>query len=72
MKKFIPIFITAIAAFSLQNCSNRDENISDLNQSDEIHKNQVMRKDSTKSSEEIVDPDPPVRDGDNWLIQPDN
>ncbi|MFC4163373.1 hypothetical protein ACFOWU_06905 [Epilithonimonas zeae] len=68
MKKFIPIFSIAIAAISLQNCSNRDLEILDLNESDDIQKNQVMRKDSAKSSEEIVDPDPPVRDGDNWRI----
>lgn len=72
MKKFIPIFSIAIAAFSLQNCSNRDLEILDLNESDDIQKKQVMRKDSAKSSEEIVDPDPPVRDGDNWRIKPDN
>ncbi|WP_426278583.1 hypothetical protein ACN9MN_04555 [Chryseobacterium sp. S-02] len=68
MKKFIPIFSIAIAAISLQNCSNRDLEILDLNESDDIQQNQVMRKDSAKSSEEIVDPDPPVRDGDNWRI----
>jgi len=72
MKKFIPIFSIAIAAFSLKNCSNRDLEILDLNESDNIQKNQVIRKDSAKSSEEIVDPDPPVRDGDNWRIKPDN
>ncbi len=41
----------------------------DLNESDDIQKNQVMRKDSAQSSEEIVDPDPPVRDGDNWRTE---
>jgi len=69
MKKFIPIFSIAIAAISLQNCSNGDLEILDLNESDDIQKNQVMRKDSAQSSEEIVDPDPPVRDGDNWRTE---
>ena len=68
MKKFIPIFSISIAAMSLQNCANRDE---DLIRDDSLYEDvkiSIIRKDSAKSSEEIVDPDPPVRDGDNWRI----
>ncbi|MEA1847644.1 hypothetical protein U9K52_01860 [Chryseobacterium sp. MHB01] len=69
MKKLIPIFSIAIAAMSLQNCSNRDEDlIQDDNSFDEV-KMSIMKKDSAKSSEEIIDPDPPVRDGDNWRTE---
>ncbi|MDR6919995.1 hypothetical protein [Chryseobacterium sp. 2987] len=69
MKKFIPILSIAIAAMSLQNCANRDEDlIQDDNSFDEV-KMSIMKKDSAKSSEEIIDPDPPVRDGDNWRIK---
>lgn len=54
---------------SLQNCSNRDEDlIQDDNSFDEV-KMSIMKKDSAKSSEEIIDPDPPVRDGDNWRTE---
>jgi hypothetical protein len=71
MKKFIPIFSITIASVFLQNCTNRDEDIiSNHNQSDDAPKTLLMREDSIKSSEQILDPDPdtdpPVRDGDNW------
>ncbi len=53
---------------SLQNCANRDEDIITDDSSYEGLKISIMKKDSARSSEEIVDPDPPVRDGDNWRI----
>ncbi len=57
----------------MQNCTNRDENIiSDHHQLDEIEMTMMMRVDSTRSNEEIIDQDPPVRDGDNWRIIPNN
>ncbi|UZT98968.1 hypothetical protein ODZ84_05195 [Chryseobacterium fluminis] len=71
MKKFIPIFSVAIASVFMQNCANRDEDvISENDQLQEIEKTLMMRGDSTRTSEEIVDPDPPVRDGDNWRLVP--
>lgn len=73
MKKFIPIFSIAIASVFMQNCTHRDEDvISDNDPFDHIEKTLMMRGDSTKSSGEIVDPDPPVRDGDNWRTVPNN
>jgi hypothetical protein len=71
MKKFIPIFSITIASVLIQNCTNRDDeiNVHD-DQSDQIEK--MMKGDSTKSSEDIVDPDPPVRYGDNWRIVQNN
>lgn len=73
MKKFIPFFSIAIASVLMQNCTNRDEDvISDSDQFDQIEKTLIMRGDSTKSAGEIVDPDPPVRDGDNWRAIPNN
>lgn len=56
----------------LQNCIQRDE---DLVKEDKVYdeiKTSMMKRDSAKSAEEIKDPDPPVRDGDNWRIQPSN
>lgn len=55
----------------MQNCTHRDEeiNIRD-DRSDQIEKTMMMKGDSTKTSGEIVDPDPPVRDGDNWRLVP--
>ncbi|MDH6252466.1 hypothetical protein M2347_002193 [Chryseobacterium sp. H1D6B] len=73
MKKFIPIFSIAVASVFVQNCTSRDEDItSDHDKFDEISKTLMMRGDSAKTSEEIVDPDPPVRDGDNWRVVPNN
>ncbi|MDF2931082.1 MAG: hypothetical protein K0R36_413 [Chryseobacterium sp.] len=69
MKKFIPILSIAIAAMSLQNCANRDEDLIQEDNSFDGVKMSIMKKDSAKSSEEIIDPDPPVRDGDNWRIK---
>nr|WP_314492144.1 hypothetical protein [uncultured Chryseobacterium sp.] len=71
MKKFIPIFSVAIASVLLQNCTNRDEDVSsDHHRSDDTQPMFMMRGDSTRSTGEIVDPDPPVRDGDNWRSVP--
>lgn len=72
MKKFIPIFSIVIVSVCLQNCANRDEDIAlDSHQSDEIQKILMKSQDSAKSSEQIIDlDDPPVRDGDNWRINP--
>lgn len=73
MKKLIPIFSIAIASVFMQNCTHRDEemNVRD-DRSDQIEKTMMMKGDSAKTSEEIVDPDPPVRDGDNWRTVPNN
>ena len=73
MKKFIPIFSIAVTSVTLQNCTNRDEeiNLRDV-QFDKIETTMMMKGDSTKSSEEVVDPDPPVRDGDNWRLVSNN
>ena len=70
MKKFIPIFSITIASVLIQNCTNRDDeiNVHD-DRSDQIEK-MMMKGDSAKTSEEIIDPDPPVRDGDNWRLVP--
>lgn len=73
MKKFIPIFSITIASVFMQNCTHRDEEINVRDdRSDQIDKTMMMKGDSTRSSEEIVDPDPPVRDGDNWRIVQNN
>ncbi|AZA89835.1 Uncharacterised protein [Chryseobacterium nakagawai] len=71
MKKLIPIFSIAIASVLLQNCTDRDEDVSaDHSRSNDTQPEFMMRGDSTRSSGEIVDPDPPVRDGDNWRSVP--
>ena len=71
MKKFIPIFSITIASVFMQNCTHRDEEINVRDdQFDQIEKTMMMKGDSAKTSGEIVDPDPPVRDGDNWRLVP--
>lgn len=71
MKKFIPIFSITIASVFMQNCTHRDEEINVRDdRSDQIEKTMMMKGDSAKTSGEIVDPDPPVRDGDNWRLVP--
>ncbi|REC42041.1 hypothetical protein [Chryseobacterium sp. 5_R23647] len=73
MKKFIPIFSITIASVFMQNCTHRDEEINVRDdRSDQIEKTMMMKGDSAKTSGEIVDPDPPVRDGDNWRPVPNN
>jgi hypothetical protein len=73
MKNLIPLLSIALSSVCLQNCTNRDEDlIRDNIQLDEDRSTSLMKKDSAKSSEEILDPDPPVRDGDNWRIIIDN
>lgn len=69
MKKFIPLFSITIASVFMQNCTHRDEEINVRDdRSDQIEKTLMMKGDSAKTSGEIVDPDPPVRDGDNWRL----
>lgn len=73
MKKFIPIFSITVASVFMQNCTHRDEEINVRDdRSDQIEKTIMMKGDSAKTSGEIVDPDPPVRDGDNWRLVPNN
>lgn len=55
----------------MQNCTHREDEINVRDdRSDQIEKTMMMKVDSAKTSEEIVDPDPPVRDGDNWRLVP--
>lgn len=73
MKNLIPIISVAIASASLQNCANRDEDATtDFIQSEQLDKAFMKSADSANSSEETLypDPDPPVRDGDNWRLIP--
>lgn len=73
MKKIIPILSLAIGSACLQNCINRDEDIeSDYRVSPKVQKTMMMRQDSVKSIEGTIDPDPPVRDGDNWRLYKNN
>lgn len=58
-----------MVAVIMQNCTNRDEdNNSNHHQVDQIEQTSLMRSDSTKTP----GTDPPVRDGDNWRIKPNN
>lgn len=73
MRKFVPIFSIVTASVFMQNCIRQDEDsISAHNQSDHVQKALMMRRDSAKSSEQVLYPDPPVRDGDNWRRVQDN
>lgn len=73
MKKFIPFLSIIIGSVSLHNCVQRDEDIISSNNEKFEMKNDLKKKfDSAKSSEQIIDPDPPVRDGDNWRIKSNN
>ncbi|PQA97003.1 hypothetical protein B0A69_02850 [Chryseobacterium shigense] len=73
MKKFIPFLSIMIGSVLSQSCVQRDEDIiSTNNEKFEIKNNLQMRYDSAKTAQQIIDPDPPVRDGDNWRIKPSN
>lgn len=70
MKKFIPILSLAVLSFAVQNCNNRDEDLARENYNSEKFSSKSQSKDSITTKQSIVDPDPPVRDGDNWRIDP--
>lgn len=55
----------------MQNCSNRDEDLSTVStHSDEVGKTVQMRCDSGNNETDSIKGDPPVRDGDNWRFSP--
>lgn len=70
MKKLIPFLTIVIGSVFLQNCTQRDkeitQNTTQFEQKKELHR---AKGDSTKSSEHL-DPDPPVKDGDDWRTAP--
>jgi len=68
MKKLVPYLSLLCLAVSLIQCSGRDEN------ADENYKPQGISKrgDTASTINPIVDPDPPVRDGDNWRNSQNN
>lgn len=71
MKKFILILSIAITSVFMQNCSNRDEDLSTVStHSDEVGKTVQMRCDSGNNETDSIKGDPPVRDGDNWRFSP--
>lgn len=73
MKKLIPIFSITIVSIIMQNCTNRDEDLGTVSKhSDGIKKTVMMRCDSANTEKDSIKGDPPVRDGDNWRIKPNN
>ncbi|MCU7618465.1 hypothetical protein NZ698_14790 [Chryseobacterium sp. PBS4-4] len=55
----------------MQNCSQHDEDfVHETNISENLQDHHLMSRDSAKSSDEHLYPDPPVRDGDDWRIAP--
>ena len=73
MKKFIPILSIVTTSVFMQNCANRDEDLNPVSKhSDEIKKTVMMRCDSANTEKDSIKGDPPVRDGDNWRLSPNN
>lgn len=73
MKKLIPILSLALGSAMMQNCSQRDEDIASstiTNSADKLQDHPMMGRDSTQLSDHHLDPDPPVRDGDDWRTVP--
>lgn len=67
MRKFIPILSFSIGTMFLQHCAERTEETQALaEQQISQPTGRQASKDSAKTSQEPVDPDPPVRDGDHW------
>ena len=69
MKKFIPIASLVMSSVFIQNCAERDEKITPTDKTVLISPEKddhSMSKDSAKSADGHLYPDPPVRDGDNW------
>lgn len=73
MKKLIPILSLALGSAIMQNCSQRDEDIATSTtekNADKLQDHPLIGRDSTQSSDHHLDPDPPVRDGDDWRTVP--
>lgn len=70
MKKLIPLLAIVTGSVFLQNCTQRDEEITQLQTHFEREQEPISAKgDSTESSGHVY-PDPPVKDGDDWRIAP--
>lgn len=70
MKKLFPFLSLIACSFSMLNCVNRDEGLSSNVENNGPRSTVSFRGDSLIIEDPIVDPDPPVRDGDNWRSVP--
>ncbi|WDF45985.1 hypothetical protein PQ459_13865 [Chryseobacterium sp. KACC 21268] len=70
MKKLFPFLSLMACAFGMLNCVNRDEGFSSNVENKGLQSTVSFRGDSLITENPIVDPDPPVRDGDNWRSVP--
>lgn len=72
MKNCIPLLGVLFCLTILQNCTNRNEEADFLEE--KLLKNKLKYEkpiqDSTVFNKSINDPDPPVKDGDDWIINP--
>ncbi len=70
MKKVIPHLILVMSALVLQNCRPGDEIYNDSTGKEQFVKTTKKKSDSTTSSlVDPADPDPPVKDGQDWKHQ---
>ncbi|MBW8523817.1 hypothetical protein K0U91_01080 [Chryseobacterium chendengshani] len=75
MKKLIPIVSLISACFVLHNCTNEDHEYSIQEEvhhkvSDDSPLSNTSRSDSTKSEDNELYPDPPVKDTHDWITKP--
>ena len=67
MRKIIPILCLSMTMPLLLQCTERTEDTQEsLPPERSLVSKTLPGKDSVQLSETVVDPDPPVRDGDHW------
>lgn len=70
MKKVIPHLLLIVSAFALQNCRPQEQEVFDEQLTNVFSTKTEKESDSVKyGSQKPVDPDPPVKDGQDWKHQ---
>ncbi len=70
MKKVIPHLFLMISSLTLQNCRPQEQEVFDEQLTNVFSNKTEKELDSVKyESQKPVDPDPPVKDGQDWKHQ---
>lgn len=72
MKQLFPFLSLMACTFSMLNCAEHDDAASTKTETYDLKPTIFLREDTVRKENPPVDPDPPVRDGDNWRALPNN
>jgi len=70
MKKLFPFLSLIACSLSMLNCAEHDDAALSKTETDDLKPAVFLRGDTLRKDNSPVDPDPPVRDGDNWRSVP--